>query len=322
MPSNIIRIFHVLLLSVNLILLSACHYGHSATNLINTPAKFAAERAWQRAYHSGQTQSAIVTLIDYSLPADQKRLWVIDMAHDHVLWQTYVSHGLNSGLLKTRYFSNQINSRSSSLGAYIAGPVYQGRHGSSVRLQGISPGLNDQAEARAIVLHGAWYVSPNFIHHYGRPGRSWGCPAVPMADIQRLIYYVSHQNLVYVYGSNHTVVNKKNHNKTFLISANKYNSEPEVLAMPVREYERQFSRRAPVGQLLRRRIHHQEWVALNNQEINFSEINQLKNLSWVHAELYAHSSKTRLCNAPIINNTQLATPAVKKTKQFIRWVGL
>jgi hypothetical protein len=321
MPLNIIRIFLVLLISINGLILSACH---PVPVLKRTPARLAAERAWEQAYRSGQTHSTIITLIDYSLPANQKRLWVMDMAHDRLLLETYVSHGLNSGYLTPQNFSNQINSRASSLGAYIAGPVYQGRHGLSLRLKGISPGLNDQAEARAIVMHGAWYVSPKFIQQYGRPGRSWGCPAVPTADMQPLMGFLSHHNLVYVYGSNHQRLNKKNHRKLFLINSSKPNYGPDILALPVSDYKKQFSKHVPVNQLLRRRLYHQEWVALSNRDLDFSplKLDQLKHLAWVHAEFNANSGKTRLLNTAITDKTQLTSSSFKKTNQFIRWLGL
>jgi hypothetical protein len=118
----------------------------------------------------------MLTVIDYSLPSSHKRLWVFDLNRKQLLFHTYVAHGLRSGDKFTTFFSNAHNSRASSMGIYRTLKNYLGREGSSLRLKGLEPGFNDNAEGRAIVMHGAFYAEEDFIKKYGRAGRSWGCP--------------------------------------------------------------------------------------------------------------------------------------------------
>lgn len=128
-----------------------------------------------------------VTVIDYSRPSSERRLWVIDLATDSVLYHDYVAHGRNTGDELAVSFSNQPGSHQSSLGVYRTGETYQGQHGLSLRLDGLEPGVNDRARERAIVVHGADYVSEPFIREHGRAGRSWGCPALPVESAREII---------------------------------------------------------------------------------------------------------------------------------------
>jgi len=130
---------------------------------------------------SGRLSSKdILTIIDFRISANEKRMWVIDLKNKKVLFHVLTAHGRNTGNLFAETFSNTPNSNQSSLGFYITGQKYNGKHGISMKLHGVEKGINDMAEARAIVMHGADYVSELYIKKYGRLGRSLGCPAVPM----------------------------------------------------------------------------------------------------------------------------------------------
>jgi hypothetical protein len=120
----------------------------------------------------------LLSVIDYSLPSQERRLWVLDLARRRVLFHEWVAHGRASGLDRAEHFSNETGSRQSSLGLFRAQETYEGRHGHSLRLDGLEPGVNDRARERALVVHGADYVSEPFLTEHGRLGRSWGCPAV------------------------------------------------------------------------------------------------------------------------------------------------
>jgi len=124
-------------------------------------------------------KSNLLSIADMSQSSNAKRLYVIDMENKKVLFNTYVAHGRNSGEEFASSFANKNNSYKSSLGFYVTGNIYQGAHGTSMRLKGIEKGINDIAEQRGIVMHGASYVSESFIQQTGRLGRSQGCPAVP-----------------------------------------------------------------------------------------------------------------------------------------------
>ncbi len=120
----------------------------------------------------------ILSIADLSQSSNSKRLYIIDIENKKILFNTYVAHGRNSGEEFATSFSNKQNSFQSSLGFYITANTYEGSHGLSLRLKGIENGINDIAEDRGIVVHGASYVSKNFINQFGRLGRSQGCPAV------------------------------------------------------------------------------------------------------------------------------------------------
>jgi len=135
------------------------------------------------AYHCGSTlgyiERPLLTVIDFSLPSSQRRLWVIDVATHRVLFHELVAHGQNSGDTLATAFSNRNGSLQSSLGLFRTDDTYVGSQGLSLRLTGLEPGVNDLARERHIVMHGADYVSDATVAAYGRIGRSWGCPALP-----------------------------------------------------------------------------------------------------------------------------------------------
>jgi len=132
-------------------------------------------------------RDGLLTLIDYSLPSTQPRLWVLDLENGRVLFHELVAHGAGSGDNYAVRFSNVDASHQTSLGLFLTGSTYQGGNGYSLRLRGLDPRLNDRAEERAIVMHGAWYVSADQIRRLGRLGRSWGCPALAKSIAPRVI---------------------------------------------------------------------------------------------------------------------------------------
>ena len=133
--------------------------------------------ALQSAGRLGNTD--VLSIIDFSLPSSKKRLFVIDMRNGRLLFNTLVAHGRNSGTLMATRFSNRCSSFMSSLGFYLTGQSFMGRHGLSLRLEGMEKGWNDHALQRAIVMHSAPYVSEDHIQKWGFLGRSEGCPAIP-----------------------------------------------------------------------------------------------------------------------------------------------
>lgn len=141
----------------------------------------------------------VLTLIDFSKPSTEKRLFVIDMQQKQLLFASVVSHGKNSGENYATSFSNENGSHKSSLGFYLTGDTYQGRNGYSLILDGLEKGINDRARERAIVMHGAAYSDPSVIRSYGRLGRSFGCPAVPRALSRPIIDAIKGGSVIYIY---------------------------------------------------------------------------------------------------------------------------
>jgi hypothetical protein len=139
-----------------------------------------------------------LTVVDFDLPSTEKRLWVLDLAKNEILFHTLVAHGHNSGENEATSFSNTNESNMSSLGFYATGSEYEGKHGHSLRLEGMDEGVNSNAAARSIVMHGADYVSEDFIKQNGRLGRSLGCPALPMDQYSQIIDVVTGGTCLYL----------------------------------------------------------------------------------------------------------------------------
>jgi len=142
----------------------------------------------------------ILTIVDFSKESTEKRAWVVDMKKGRVLFNTWVSHGVNSGENRAHTFSNTEGSRMSSLGFYLTAETYRGKHGRSLRLDGLEKGFNDSSRVRYIVIHGAEYVSPDFIEKEGRLGRSWGCPAFPKPVTKAIIRKIKKGTVLFIYG--------------------------------------------------------------------------------------------------------------------------
>jgi hypothetical protein len=142
----------------------------------------------------------VVAICDFSQTSDQKRFVAVDLDHKKVLSHTYVAHGKNSGDLKATSFSNQKESHKSSLGFYRIGSVIQtALHGPALLLDGLEKGVNDNARAREIIIHGAWYVCESFVRQYGYTGKSFGCPALPDDVLRLLMPVLADGSLLYIY---------------------------------------------------------------------------------------------------------------------------
>ncbi|MEP1214949.1 MAG: murein L,D-transpeptidase catalytic domain family protein [Marinobacter sp.] len=140
-----------------------------------------------------------LAVIDFSLPSARKRLWIFDLAGRQLLLRDLVAHGKNSGMTNSSEFSNIEGSHQSSLGLFRAQESYRGKHGYSLRLDGLEPGFNDLARQRAIVIHGADYVNEDWVRDYGRIGRSHGCPAVGREIISQVVNNLKGGQLVFKY---------------------------------------------------------------------------------------------------------------------------
>jgi hypothetical protein len=161
----------------------------------------AAMRAYDRAEQAGLVaHPGLLTLIDYTRPSLDRRLWVIDLRSGNVLFAERVAHGRGSGDNLATAFSNDDNSHMSSLGLFVTRDAYVGHNGYSLRLDGLDPGVNDHALERALVIHGAPYVSDGFAKQIGRLGRSWGCPAVRPEIAPSLIDTIKGGTVVFAYG--------------------------------------------------------------------------------------------------------------------------
>jgi hypothetical protein len=140
-----------------------------------------------------------LSVIDYSRPSTTPRLWVFDLETRSLLYEELVAHGQGSGGNLPTLFSNTAESHQSSLGLFVTEDTYVGRNGYSLRLNGLDRGFNDRARERAIVMHGAPYVSPAIAKGQGRLGRSWGCPALREAVARDLIDRVKGGSLLFAY---------------------------------------------------------------------------------------------------------------------------
>lgn len=144
----------------------------------------------------------ILSIIDFSQSSAQKRLFIIDLAHATLLFNTYVAHGAQSGEAFATRFSNRPESKESSLGFYTTLGTYIGGNGYSLRLKGLEKGFNDNANKRAIVVHGAPYVDESFIRSRGYIGRSWGCPALPQHLHKAIIDSIKNGTCLFVFNPN------------------------------------------------------------------------------------------------------------------------
>ncbi|MES2430804.1 MAG: murein L,D-transpeptidase catalytic domain family protein [Bacteroidota bacterium] len=156
----------------------------------------------------------IISIVDFSKPSTQKRLYILDLKHYKVLFNTYVAHGMNSGQAFANNFSNIPESNQSSLGFYSTSGTYTGKNGYSMYLNGIEKGINDKAHERAIVMHGAPYVSEGMIRTKGYLGRSWGCPAVMEKLNKPIIDKIKNGTCLFIYSPNknylaHSAILKK-----------------------------------------------------------------------------------------------------------------
>jgi L,D-transpeptidase catalytic domain len=143
--------------------------------------------------------TSVLTVVDYSKPSSAKRLFVLDVNTGKVLFKTFVAHGKNSGLGYANSFSNEEESYKTSLGFFITNNTYNGSNGYSLKLKGCEKGINDKAEERAIVIHGAQYANEDFLQSNGYLGRSYGCPAVPEKMSKQIIDVIKNGSCLFLY---------------------------------------------------------------------------------------------------------------------------
>ena len=166
------------------------------------------ERAIAGYNRMGSFDKNILTVIDFTKPSTEKRLFVIALKLKKVLFISYVAHGRNSGEKYATSFSNQEGSFKSSLGFYQTENTYYGKNGYSLVLNGLERGINDKAKERAIVVHGAAYADPSTIRSCGRLGRSLGCPALPLAVSKKIIDTIKGGTLLYIHGDDKTYASR------------------------------------------------------------------------------------------------------------------
>lgn len=149
----------------------------------------------------------VISIVDFSQPSSKKRLFVIDLDKQKVVFNTYVAHGKNSGTASATQFSNRPESLESSLGFYETSNTYIGDNGYSLRLEGLESGINDNAARRAIVMHGAAYVNEGLANSRGYIGRSWGCPAVPENLHKPIIDKIKNGTCLFIYSPDKSYLN-------------------------------------------------------------------------------------------------------------------
>ncbi|RYY36720.1 MAG: murein L,D-transpeptidase catalytic domain family protein [Sphingobacteriaceae bacterium] len=151
--------------------------------------------------HKLPENSNVITVVDFNKSSREKRMWIIDLVSKKLLLNTWVSHGQGSGNDMANAFSNTANSHQSSLGFYVTDDVYYGKHGRSLKLDGMDAGFNSSARARAIVVHAADYVCQNTINQLGRLGRSHGCPAVSPEVSEMVINTIKGKTMLFITGN-------------------------------------------------------------------------------------------------------------------------
>jgi hypothetical protein len=167
---------------------------------LNRKAFEMAEAGFQKLKGQGEfLNDSIISVIDFSLPSTEKRLYVVDLKNYRILFNTYVAHGRNSGTENATSFSNSPSSNKSSLGFYKTLGTYIGGHGYSLKLDGLERGINDNVYKRAIVMHGADYVNPSYFHSLGYLGRSQGCPAVMSKEAPKIINTIKNGTCLFIY---------------------------------------------------------------------------------------------------------------------------
>lgn len=160
---------------------------------------------YQWAENQGKVKNnKYLTVIDFTMRSNLKRMWIINMNTDKVVMNTLVANGKGSGLNNGTRFSNRPGSLESSLGIYVTGVHYYGNDGLSLHVHGLQAGINTNAYSRTIEFHGAWYVSPTFAKEHGRVGRSWGCFALDKAILPKVVKTIENGTVVFAYAKNHS----------------------------------------------------------------------------------------------------------------------
>jgi hypothetical protein len=177
-------------------------YNNLNSNQLSLPNLESFKEALKGFYllkEKGLVSRNVLTIIDFSMSSNAKRLWVIDLKTNAILYNTLVAHGRNTGNKFANSFSNTAESYKSSLGFYATGEIYNGKHGESLKLDGLENGINSNARDRAVVIHGAEYVSNSFIKNNKRLGRSLGCPAIPVELTDKIIHTIKDKSCLFIY---------------------------------------------------------------------------------------------------------------------------
>lgn len=180
-------------------------YNLFSTNNTSVPALNVFEKAvkgYEKLETENKLKKNLLTVVDFSLPSTEKRMWILDMDTQEVLFHTYVSHGKNTGDNMATRFSNKVNSLQSSLGFYVTAETYYGKNGLSLFIDGMEKEFNSKARERYVVIHGADYANPSSIKRLGRLGRSYGCPAVPTALTKDIIETIKGKSALFIFHPN------------------------------------------------------------------------------------------------------------------------
>jgi hypothetical protein len=156
-----------------------------------------AKKAFEIAWSQGKTRKTVYTIIDYGMNSKHRRLWIVDMETGQLLYNEYVSHGVNSGVASVSKMSNESGSKTSNIGLLKTAETYYGKHGLSLKLDGLEPGFNDNARDRYIVMHAANYATHAFVQSQGRLGRSYGCPALAPTVSKEIIEKIKGGSLLF-----------------------------------------------------------------------------------------------------------------------------
>lgn len=173
----------------------------------NEDALFYGTLGYNYLKEQGKINNNKLTIVDFSISANQERFWVIDMDSREVIYHTLVSHGKNSGQEYASAFSNNDGSHMSSLGFYLTESIYDGKHKKSLRLDGLESGFNSNARQRGVVIHAADYVSHDYVRNNGRLGRSHGCPALPNHLNDEIVETIQNQSCLFLYYPDNDYIN-------------------------------------------------------------------------------------------------------------------
>jgi hypothetical protein len=157
-------------------------------------------------HHDSIAYRDFIGVADFSLPSRAPRFHLVKLA-DGSVQSHLVAHGRGSDPSRTGWlecFSNEPRSNATSAGAYRTGSFYVGAHGHSIRLEGLDP-TNSNALSRAIVVHGAWYVSEEMLSFSGILGRSQGCFAVASSSLPAIMARLGPGRLIYADKASETV---------------------------------------------------------------------------------------------------------------------
>ena len=163
---------------------------------------------WQLSSEEALKKKNILTIIDFNKSSTEKRLFIIDLKKQKIIHESLVAHGKNSGWDIPKSFSNVVNSKKSSLGFFLTAETYTGKHGLSLKLDGLEKDINDNARKRHIVIHSADYVSNHFINKVGRLGRSFGCPSLPSENYSKIIDLIKNKSLIFIYSNQKEYLSK------------------------------------------------------------------------------------------------------------------